>query len=125
LVAPTITDKLSIETLVFNLEGRAKGQNPTSGGGMPAAAFVAQRALAQQLGIPLDQTRIKTIEPVDFLDSCLNAAKPGEVCAQEITSGLRIQLLAQGMLYEFHTDVAGYDLRPMGSPQPAPQGADG
>src|SRR5215208_2780437 len=46
LVAPTIADKLSIETLVFNLERRAKGQNPTSGGGIPAGALVAQKALA-------------------------------------------------------------------------------
>ena len=125
LVAPTIADKLSIETLVFNLESRAKGQNPTSGGGIPAAVSVAQKALAQQLGIPLDQTQIKAIEPVDFPDSCLGVAKPGEVCVQGITSGLRVQLLAQGMLYEFHTDVAGYDLRQYGNPQPAPQGAGG
>ena len=120
LVAPTIAEKLSIETLLFNLESRARGQTPTSGGGMPAAVFVAQRALAQQLAIPLDQTQIKGIETVDFPDACLGAAKPGEVCVQVITSGLRVQLVAQGMLYEFHTDIAGYDLRPFGNPQPAP-----
>ena len=125
LVAPTIADKLSIETLVLNLESRARGQNPTSGGGMPAAVFVAQSALAQQMGIPLDQTQIKAVENMDFPDSCLGAAKPGEVCAQVITSGLRVQLESQGMLYVFHTDFAGYDLRPFGSPQPAPPGAGG
>src|SRR5215212_1986666 len=125
LVAPTIADKLSIETLVLNLENRARGQTPTSGGGMPAAVFVAQRALAQQLGLPHDQVQIKTIETMDFPDACLGAAKPGEFCVQEITSGLRVQLAAQGMLYEFHTDIAGYDVRPFSSPQPAPQGAGG
>jgi hypothetical protein len=55
---------------------------------------------------------------MDFPDSCLGAAKPGEVCEQVITSGLRVQLVSQGMLYVFHTDFAGYDLRQVGSPQP-------
>ena len=87
LVAPTIADKLSIETLVFNLESRAKGQNPTSGGGMPAAVLVAQRALAQQLGIPLDQIQIKGTENVDYPDSCLGAPKLNEVCIQLVISG--------------------------------------
>jgi hypothetical protein len=120
LVAPTIVDKLSIETLVFNLERRATGETPTSGGGVPAAALVAQKALAQQQGIPLDQVQIQTIENMDFTDSCLGVPRPGEVCAQAITPGLRVQLAAQGMLYVFHTDFAGYDLRQVGSPQPAP-----
>lgn len=120
LVAPTIADKLSIETLLFNLESRAKGQNPTSGGGMPAAVFVAQKALAQQFGIPVEQVQIEAVEAIEFPDSCLGAAKPGEICEQLLTSGLRVQLVAQGMLYVFHTDLAGYDLRPIGSPQPAP-----
>ena len=42
LVVPTIADKLSIETLVFNLENRAKGQNPISGGGIPAAGTIVR-----------------------------------------------------------------------------------
>jgi len=125
LVAPTIADKLSIETLVLNLEGRAKGQNPTSGRGLPAAVFVAQRALAQQLGIPLDQIQIKGTENVDYPDSCLGAPKPNEVCTQLAISGLRVQLVGQGFLYEFHTDAAGYDIRQFGDSQPALQGAGG
>lgn len=120
LVPPTITDKLSIETLVFNLESRAKGQYSTIVGGVPGAAVVAQRVLVEELGIPIDIMQVKAIEPVDFPDSCLGAARPGEVCTPGITPGLRVQLVAYGMLYVFHTDFAGYDIRPFGSPQPAP-----
>jgi hypothetical protein len=123
LVTPTLADKLSIETLVFNIEGKAKGQNYTSGGGMPTAAFVAQKALAQQLGITTGEIQVKNIESVNFSDMCLEVPAPNEVCSQVATSGYRVQLVAQGMLYEFHTDSSGYDIRQFGVPQPAPQGA--
>jgi hypothetical protein len=123
LVTPTLADKLSIETLVFNIEGKAKGQNYTSGGGMPTPVFVAQKALAQQLGITTGEIQVKNIESVNFSDMCLEVPSPTEVCSQVVTSGYRLQLIAQGMLYEFHTDSAGYDIRQFGDPQPAPQGA--
>jgi len=120
LVAPTIADKLSIEAMVFNLESRAKGQSYTSGGGMPTAVFVAQKVLAQQLGIATGEIQVKNIENVNFPDVCLGAPALNEVCSQAVTSGYRVQLIAQSMLYEFHTDSAGYDIRQFGNPQSAP-----
>jgi hypothetical protein len=120
LVAPTIADKLSIETLVLNLESKAKGLDPTFVGGAPGAAVVAQRVLVEELGVPMDIIQVKAIENMDFPDSCRGAARPGEVCTPGSTPGLRVQLVANGMLYVFHTDIAGYDIRPFGSPQPAP-----
>src|SRR5215207_322308 len=119
LVVPTIADKLSIETLVLNLESKAKGLDPTFIGGAPGAVVVSQRALVEELGIPIDTMQVKAIDPMDFPDSCLGAARPGEVCTPGITSGLRVELAAKGMIYVFHTDIAGYDLRQFGSPQPA------
>lgn len=89
---------------------------------MPAAAFVAQQVLAQQLEIPLDQIQIMGIETVDYPDSCLGAPTPNEVCTQLAIPGLRVQLIGQGMVYEFHTDAAGYDIRQFGAPQPVPSG---
>jgi hypothetical protein len=115
-----LADKVSIETLVFNLDYRAHAY--ASGGGYPPTAFAAQKLLGRQLGISPEQVQIKNIESVDFPDSCLGAPNLNEVCAQVVTPGMRIMLVAQNMLYEFHTDAAGYDLRQFGSPQPAPQG---
>jgi len=123
LVPPTEADKVSIERLILTLEDRAKGKAYASGGGMPSAVFAAQKLLSIQLGVPLDQVYIKGLENQDFGDSCMGIPGPNEVCKAMVTPGLRIQLVAQGMLYEFHTDYAGYDLRQFGSPQPAPQGA--
>jgi len=123
LVPPTEADKVSIERLILTLEDRAKGKTYASGGGMPSAVFAAQKLLSIQLGVPLDQVYIKGLENQDFGDSCMGIPGPNEVCKAMVTPGLRIQLVAQGMLYEFHTDYAGYDLRQFGSPQPAPQGA--
>jgi hypothetical protein len=119
--AAQFADKISIETLVLNLEARARAS--ASGGGIPSASLAAQWVLSMQLGLPLDQVRVKNVESINFSDSCLGAPKPNEVCKAASIAGFRVQLVAQGLLYEFHTDAAGYDLRQFGSPQPAPQEA--
>lgn len=113
-------DKISIETMIFNLEYNAHAY--ASGGGYPPAAFAAQKLLGIQLGIPADQVRITKIDNVEFADTCRGAPNPDELCAQVVTRGLRIMLVVQNLQYEFHTDTAGYDLRQFGGPQLAPQG---
>lgn len=122
-VMPDFAEKLSIETLISNLEYKANAY--VSGGGLPGGVLAAQRVLSQRLGSVLpDQVIVQNVETVDFPDTCLGAPKPDEVCAQVITQGLRVLLVAQGMLYEYHTDFAGYDIRQFGEPQIAPvQGA--
>ena len=116
--APELTDKVAVESMVLNLETRARAN--TSGGGRSPAAYAAQKLLGRQLGILAEQIQIVHLENIDFPDSCLGAPQPNEVCAQVVTSGLRVMLAVQGMLYEFRTDSAGYNLRLFGSPQPAP-----
>jgi len=97
--APGLADKVSIESMVLNIETRARAN--ISGGGRPPAAYAAQNFLGRQLGMPPEQIQIAHVENVDFPDSCLGAPKPNEVCAQVVTSGLRVMLAAQGMVYEF------------------------
>ena len=104
-----IAEIISMETLASNLADRALGY--TSGGGLPSGALAAQKLLSIQLGIPVDQVQVKSVENADFPDSCLGAPRTGETCMQVPTPGLRINLGALGMVHEFHTDVAGYDLR--------------
>lgn len=123
-VVPDYADKQSMSAMLFGIEWDAHGY--VHRGGTPSAVLISLRVLSNQLGIPLDQTNVLHFEVVDFPDPCFGAPEAGEVCGQVVTQGFRVQLVAQGLLYEFHTDVFGYDIRQIGEPQIAPtQGAGG
>jgi hypothetical protein len=81
---------------------------------IPAAA-AAQVALATELGVPVSQITIVSVERVEWPDACLGAATEGEMCAQVITPGYRIVLEANGKQYEVHTDASGQTVR-IGTP---------
>ena len=51
-------------------------------------------------------TRLKVtkIEPVNWPDSCLGAAQPGEFCSQVITPGYRLTVEINGTSYELHSN---------------------
>jgi hypothetical protein len=51
-----------------------------------------------------DEIRLLKIEAVDWPDACLGATQAGEVCAQMITPGYRVQAEIKGKTYELHTD---------------------
>jgi hypothetical protein len=115
---PDPIEKLSMGNLTSAIEFRAHAY--VSGGGLPSGVLAAQRALAQEMGVPYASVTINKFEPVDFPDSCLGVPKVDEVCEQFVTPGLRVLLVTDGMLYEYHTDFAGFDVRPFGEPQIAP-----
>ena len=77
---------------------------------IPAAA-AAQVALATELGVPVGQITIVSVERVEWPDACLGAATEGEMCAQAITPGYRVVLEANGKQYEVHTDKSGQVVR--------------
>jgi hypothetical protein len=118
-LVPDEAEKISMETLLSTLELLAHNY-VVPFDGRPRAVYVAQKILAQQLGIPLDKITILNFDTVDFPDTCLGLPKPDELCAQVITSGFLIQLAVDGLMYEFHTDLMGYDIRQSGEPQIAP-----
>jgi hypothetical protein len=66
---------------------------------------LAQRALAQELGIDVATIKLTQIEQVEWRDSSLGCPKPGMNYLQVITPGYRIVLEAQGRSYEYHTDT--------------------
>ena len=117
-VIPEYADKASMRALLGDIEWRAHGY--IHRGGSPSAVLVAQRVLSNRIGIPLDHQNVLKFDVVDFPDTCLGAPRPDEVCAPVFTQGFHIQFVAQGMLYEYRTDVFGYDIRPFGEPQIAP-----
>jgi hypothetical protein len=117
-IVPDLVERLSMEYMLSGLEFRA--HDYVSGGGLPSGVLAAQRALTQEMGVPLYLVTIHKFEPVDFPDSCLGVPKVDEVCDQIVTPGLRVLLVTDGMLYEYHTDFAGFDVRPFGASQVAP-----
>ncbi|HMN62019.1 MAG TPA: hypothetical protein PJ988_16740, partial [Anaerolinea sp.] len=77
----------------------------------PTAAFEAQKALSQSLGVGVERTTITMIANAQWPDGCLGLASLNEMCSQGVINGYRVVLRANGRLYEYHTDAAGKVLR--------------
>ena len=92
---------------------------PVSGGGYPPAVLAAQNGLKAVLSAPGNVIIIR-FEPVNWPDTCLGVSYSGELCAQVITPGFRVLLVTNSLLYEFHTDHTGENVRLAGEPQPYP-----
>ncbi len=86
----------------------------------PAAVAEARADLAAALGVPEASIDIVQVAAVDWPDACLGLPAPGEACAEVITPGFLVRLQAQGVAYEYHTDLAGEALRRAGAPGPPP-----
>lgn len=65
---------------------------------------IARRDLASQLGVEVEAIAVVSSDPEQWPDACLDAAKPGTVCAQVITPGFKLVLESGGAQYEYHTD---------------------
>jgi hypothetical protein len=121
---PDYSERISMQALLEDLEWDAYGY--VHQGGYPPVVFHARNVLSTRLNMWLDNSAILKFEAIDYPDSCLGAPEPEEICEQGVTRGFRIQFVVQGLLYEYHTDVFGYDIRTFGEPQPAPtQGPTG
>jgi hypothetical protein len=88
--------------------------SPTSGAGegspietpSPQAAALVEQArqdLSQRLRIPVDQTRVLSVEAVQWRDSSLGCPMPGMNYLTVITPGYLIRLQAENKTYEYHT----------------------
>lgn len=72
----------------------------------------AKRDLADRSGVSPDEIEIKAVSDHDFPDMSLGAPAEGEMSAQMISSGWRIDLSADGKDYEYRADK--YQLRLVG-----------
>lgn len=68
------------------------------------AAEAAKKDLAKRLQIDSSEVDEAGITDIDFPDMCLGAAVDGEMAAQMISSGWRIDLNAEGKNYEYRAD---------------------
>lgn len=69
----------------------------------------ARRDLANRLGVDLDDVSIVDISDAEFPDMTLGAPTVGEMAAQMISEGWRIDLEADDKTYEYRADK--YQLR--------------
>ena len=77
----------------------------------PPAVVAAIRSLADQEQVPPGLIQLEGYEQVDWPDACLGLPSPEELCAQVITPGWRVELVAEENSYVLHTDAAGSQIR--------------
>ena len=97
------------------LETPAPGK-PPSATHLPVDLTAAQRAalasLSQSLGVPADQIKIISTDPVTWPNGCLGVTRIGVLCTQSEVPGFKIILESGGTQYELHTNQAGTSVAP-------------
>jgi hypothetical protein len=59
--------------------------------------------LSQRLGVQPTNIKLARVERVDWPDASLSNPEPGRVYAQVVTPGFRMELVAGGKAYRYHT----------------------
>lgn len=77
----------------------------------PPAVVAAIRSLADQEQVNPGLIRLKGYEQVDWPDACLGLPSPGVLCAQVITPGWRVEMVAGENSFVLHTDAEGAQIR--------------
>lgn len=72
---------------------------------------IIRLALAKYLGTRVEDVQIHSMDKTQWSDSCLGVPAPGEICNPVAMPGYGGILIAQGSLYEFHSDINGNDVR--------------
>lgn len=80
---------------------------PAQGEGSSSVNDLARQALAQQLGVPVENIRVVSAGQVDWPNGCLGIQKPGMMCTDVIVPGYQIILEVDGKQYEVRTDLTG------------------
>ncbi|HQE93434.1 MAG TPA: hypothetical protein PLH19_10435 [Anaerolineae bacterium] len=71
------------------------------------AVEAAIQVLIEQVGVTRESVAVLTVEAVEWANSCLGCARPGEQCLMVITPGYRIVLTSGGNTYTLHTNRSG------------------
>jgi hypothetical protein len=74
-----------------------------------------RRAVANRLGIDPQDLLVQDFEQVEWSNACLGLAGPDEMCAEVITPGYRLIVMAGERQYQVHTDLSGANLRVAGA----------
>ncbi len=71
----------------------------------------AKEALSEETGIAVEDMEVVDAHTADWPDACLGLVEPDEVCAQVITPGWQVLILAEGEEYVLRTDEDGEQVR--------------
>jgi len=77
----------------------------------PVAVIKARQALADSLGIGVENVEIISHAPAEWSDSCLGLGGPAESCLMVMVPGWKVELSAEGSLYTARTDELGDVIR--------------
>lgn len=89
-----------------------QAQQPSATASIPTQAVQAARqALAEQLGVAVEQLEVFSVEARQFPNSCLGLEEEGEACAEGIVPGYQGVLLGEGVQYEFRVSEDGSVMR--------------
>lgn len=102
---------VAIATLLLVLAACGPEPTPTPPPDPPYAVTAAELHLSKDLGIPVDEIDYVSFSREEWSDTCLGLAEPGEMCAQVITPGWRVVLMAEGQQYVYRTDASGEVIR--------------
>ncbi len=82
-------------------------QAPEPGSAGAEAAQQAAEALATQLNFDILDVAVRSVEAVQWPDSCLGIHLPGQMCAMHVVDGYKVMLEAQDHPYEYRTNGDG------------------
>ena len=77
----------------------------------PVAAVKARQALADTLGIGVEDVEILSHEPAEWSDSCLGLGGAAESCLLVMVPGWKVELSAEGKPFTARTDDLGEVIR--------------
>ena len=77
----------------------------------PVAVVKARQALADTLGIGVEDIEIISYETAEWSDSCLGLGGAAESCLQALVPGWRVELSAEGKSFTARTDELGDAIR--------------
>lgn len=123
LIAMTIHDPATRETLAAIVHSFVPGPIVKMGGEAISAAQQARQDLAQKLGISPYAILLDSIESIEWRDACLGVQVADQNCLQVLTPGYRVVLEVAGRRYAYHTDGEGRTLQLIPGPAPQPGGA--
>ncbi|KAM3097404.1 hypothetical protein ACKFKF_20110 [Phormidesmis sp. 146-12] len=73
-----------------------------------------RRDLSRRVRVPLKKLRIRTAEKRTWRNSCLELARPDELCGQALVEGWRVVVARNQQTWVYHTDREGRVLRVAG-----------
>jgi hypothetical protein len=77
----------------------------------PDVALNIRNQVSEILGVPVESIQLKSIEQMEWPDSCLGLGGADESCAQAVTPGWSLVFTANGQEYRFRADQTGTVIR--------------